>query len=147
MVFQQFNLFEHKTLLENRGRLQHRSAPSRSGNARGTAQGYRGNCQCRGRALRVTIVETLNLPPIRFDARLTCLVGQAALEIGATTLKLHCRATHDANFMATTMIFIPCREGLSHNEAEWAEPDHMIAGANVLFRVIRGLAVEHDPRE
>lgn len=99
----------------------------------------------------VTIVETLNSPPVRFDARLVDLVGQAALKIGAATLELHSGATHDAKFMAalcpTTMIFIPCREGLSHNEAEWAELDHMIAGANVLLSVIRGLADEHDQRQ
>jgi N-carbamoyl-L-amino-acid hydrolase len=30
------------------------------------------------------------------------------------------------------MIFVPCRAGISHNEAEWAEKDHLTAGAQVL---------------
>jgi N-carbamoyl-L-amino-acid hydrolase len=34
------------------------------------------------------------------------------------------------------MIFIPCRGGISHNPAEWAEPGHITAGAQVLANVI-----------
>jgi N-carbamoyl-L-amino-acid hydrolase len=38
------------------------------------------------------------------------------------------------------MIFIPCKDGLSHNEAEWAEPAHLEAGANVLLRAVLQMA-------
>jgi beta-ureidopropionase / N-carbamoyl-L-amino-acid hydrolase len=38
------------------------------------------------------------------------------------------------------MIFIPCRGGVSHNEAEWAEPSHLAAGACVLAELIAELA-------
>jgi N-carbamoyl-L-amino-acid hydrolase len=38
------------------------------------------------------------------------------------------------------MIFIPCRGGISHNPAEWAEPQHITAGAKVLVDVIWALA-------
>jgi N-carbamoyl-L-amino-acid hydrolase len=31
------------------------------------------------------------------------------------------------------MIFVPCRAGLSHNEAEHVEPQHTVAGAQVLL--------------
>jgi len=36
----------------------------------------------------------------------------------------------------TTMIFIPCAGGLSHNEAESIEPPHLAAGASVLLRAV-----------
>jgi beta-ureidopropionase / N-carbamoyl-L-amino-acid hydrolase len=38
------------------------------------------------------------------------------------------------------MIFIPCRDGVSHVEHEWAEPAHVAAGAAVLTQVTSDLA-------
>jgi N-carbamoyl-L-amino-acid hydrolase len=38
------------------------------------------------------------------------------------------------------MIFIPCRGGVSHAEHEWAEPAHVIAGAQVLLATLLQLA-------
>ncbi len=38
------------------------------------------------------------------------------------------------------MIFVPCRDGVSHNPAEWAEPDDLTAGARVLTDVLWQLA-------
>jgi N-carbamoyl-L-amino-acid hydrolase len=31
------------------------------------------------------------------------------------------------------MIFVPCKDGISHNEIEDALPEHIAAGANVLL--------------
>ncbi|MCP6451478.1 M20/M25/M40 family metallo-hydrolase, partial [Klebsiella pneumoniae] len=36
----------------------------------------------------------------------------------------------------TGMIFIPCKDGISHNEIEYASPEHVAAGANVLLQVM-----------
>ena len=38
------------------------------------------------------------------------------------------------------MIFIPCRDGISHAENEWVEPAHMAAGAAVLAQVVAEVA-------
>jgi N-carbamoyl-L-amino-acid hydrolase len=38
------------------------------------------------------------------------------------------------------MIFIPCKHGISHNEEEYASPDDIAAGAQVLFDVVVGAA-------
>ena len=47
-------------------------------------------------------------------------------------------AFHDALFIArvapAAMIFVPCRDGLSHNEAEYVEPADAITGARVLLQ-------------
>ena len=46
-------------------------------------------------------------------------------------------AGHDAFNLAqvvpATMIFVPCRDGISHNELEYTNPEHAAAGANVLL--------------
>ncbi len=46
-------------------------------------------------------------------------------------------AGHDACYIAavapTSMIFIPCVDGISHNEIEDAQPAHLEAGCNVLL--------------
>ena len=34
------------------------------------------------------------------------------------------------------MIFIPCKDGISHNEIESATPEHISAGANVLLHAM-----------
>jgi N-carbamoyl-L-amino-acid hydrolase len=41
-----------------------------------------------------------------------------------------------AKVAPTGMIFVPCKDGLSHNEAESAEPGHLAAGANTLLRTL-----------
>jgi len=41
--------------------------------------------------------------------------------------------------LTAAMIFIPCRDGASHVEHEWAEPAHVMAGASVLAQVVYGL--------
>ena len=38
------------------------------------------------------------------------------------------------------MLFVPCRDGLSHNEAEFTEPADIAAGAQVLYEAVRDLA-------
>jgi N-carbamoyl-L-amino-acid hydrolase len=46
-------------------------------------------------------------------------------------------AGHDAVYMArvvpTAMIFVPCKDGISHNEVEYASPQACEDGANVLL--------------
>jgi N-carbamoyl-L-amino-acid hydrolase len=53
-------------------------------------------------------------------------------------------AGHDAVYMARLapagMIFIPCKDGISHNEIESALPEHITAGANVLLHAMLGRA-------
>jgi N-carbamoyl-L-amino-acid hydrolase len=34
------------------------------------------------------------------------------------------------------MIFVPCRGGISHNEAEWSDPAQCAAGAQVLLNAV-----------
>jgi N-carbamoyl-L-amino-acid hydrolase len=47
---------------------------------------------------------------------------------------------YTARHVPTSMIFIPCKDGLSHNEEEWAEPEHVEAGANVMLHAVLEMA-------
>src|SRR5205814_10644963 len=72
----------------------------------------------------------------------------AAVRAGAEALDLSHRdiisgAGHDACHMSritpTAMIFVPCKDGLSHNEAESATIEHCAAGAQVLLEAALAL--------
>jgi N-carbamoyl-L-amino-acid hydrolase len=61
-------------------------------------------------------------------------------------------AGHDAIYVARLapagMIFVPCKDGISHNEIEDAQPAHLEAGCNVLLHAMlerAGIAVSATP--
>ncbi len=67
-------------------------------------------------------------------------VKRAAVKFGYPSIDVVSGAGHDAIYMAslapTGMIFIPCKDGISHNEIEDANPEHITAGCNVLLHVM-----------
>ncbi len=71
-------------------------------------------------------------------------VRQGAGALGYGHLDIVSGAGHDACYVAkvapTGMIFVPCKDGISHNEIESADPAHLAAGADVLLRTILALA-------
>ncbi len=82
-------------------------------------------------------------PSNGFDQGLQERIAAAAQEVGVASMRMLSAAGHDARHMAplcpSAMIFIPCRGGISHSPQEWAEPQHVAAGAEVLARVAKGL--------
>lgn len=81
---------------------------------------------------------------IVFDSRIQAMLHSAAAELGAATRDLPSLAGHDAGMLAsvvpTGMLFIPCHLGITHDERESAEHDHMVLGAKVLADVLSALA-------
>ena len=79
-----------------------------------------------------------DFPPQPFEASCVEAVRSAAKRLGYTTREITSGAGHDAVHMArvcpTAMIFTPCVDGISHNEAEDMKPEWATAGADVLFR-------------
>ena len=67
-------------------------------------------------------------------------VGRAARKLGYSNMPAVSGAGHDAVYMAklapSGMIFIPCLNGISHNEIESAQPEHITAGCNVLLHAM-----------
>jgi N-carbamoyl-L-amino-acid hydrolase len=64
-------------------------------------------------------------------------VKQAAGTAGYGNMEIISGAGHDACYISrvapTAMIFVPCEEGVSHNESESATPEDLAAGCNVLL--------------
>ena len=79
-------------------------------------------------------------PAVHFDERLIGHVREAAERLGLPHRDIASGAGHDAVYVAkvapTTMIFVPCREGISHNEAEESTPAQCAAGAQVLLNAV-----------
>ena len=79
-------------------------------------------------------------PGVEFDADCINAVRTAVATTGYDSMEIVSGAGHDACNVAavvpTSMIFIPCKDGLSHNEAESAEPADVEAGGNVLLHAI-----------
>ncbi len=67
-------------------------------------------------------------------------VGRAAQKLGYSHMPAVSGAGHDAVYMAwlapAGMVFIPCKDGISHNEIESATPEHISAGCNVLLHAV-----------
>jgi len=80
------------------------------------------------------------IPAQPFDAGCVALVRQAAERLGLPARDIVSGAGHDAVYVArqvpTAMIFTPCKDGLSHNEAESMEPHEAEAGCQVLFEAV-----------
>jgi len=78
--------------------------------------------------------------PVAFDAALVDSVERAARAQGLSTLRLPSGAGHDAQMLArvcpTAMVFVPSRDGLSHNVREFTAPEQLVQGANVLLQVL-----------
>lgn len=101
-------------------------------------------CQQNAAPCAVTVTPLVDAPSNAFDPRLRASIAEAAREQGHSAMEILSAAGHDARHLAkicpAAMIFIPCRDGASHVEHEWAEPDHVAAGASVLAQVLRELA-------
>ena len=78
--------------------------------------------------------------PFHFAEELIALTETVARDLGHSVMRMRTRPGHDAfNMVAlcpTALIFVPCRDGLSHNEAEWCAPEHCTAGAAVLAEAV-----------
>ncbi|OYU98293.1 MAG: Zn-dependent hydrolase, partial [Verrucomicrobiales bacterium VVV1] len=91
---------------------------------------------CARRAVELEFSEINADPPAPGDARTIAIAEQVCAELGLKYRRMVSRAYHDSLFMArvspTTMIFIPCRNGWSHRPEEYASPEHIAAGVEVL---------------
>ena len=77
---------------------------------------------------------------IGFHADCIHAVARAAQQLGYSNMPVVSGAGHDAVYMAklapSGMIFIPCKDGISHNEIEDAKAEHITAGCNVLLHAM-----------
>ena len=93
----------------------------------------------------VTVTELSSAMPQRFDAGLRAALAEAAAALALPAMPVESAAGHDARFLEpicpTAMLFIPCRDGVTHHPDESIEPAHATAGARVLAMTLAGLVV------
>ncbi|MCH8952569.1 MAG: hydantoinase/carbamoylase family amidase [Proteobacteria bacterium] len=99
--------------------------------------GLKGPCE-------VTITPHSASDPMEFPEAMRARLAAAATARGYPNQPIFSGAGHDARHIARLgpagMIFIPCKDGISHNEAESAEKEHCAAAAQVIADVLIELA-------
>jgi len=104
-------------------------------------------CAREAEQARCTVqVRVLNdMEPSAFPEPMLALAEAACTKAGLPHRRIVSGAFHDALFLArkapALMLFTPCRDGISHNEAEYAEPQFCVSGATALLET--ALAVLH----
>ena len=90
--------------------------------------------------LPITIEQVSAYPAQPFHPDMIAAVQRGADRLGYSNMRCVSGAGHDAVYMARLapagMIFIPCKDGISHNEIEDAKPEHITAGCNVLLHAM-----------
>ena len=95
---------------------------------------------CAAHGVTSAIAVDNDSPPVAFSEDCVAAVETAVSELGFTHQRMVSGAGHDACYVAehvpTSMIFVPCDDGLSHNEAENISPDEAERGASVLLNAV-----------
>lgn len=90
--------------------------------------------------LTIALEPVSSYPAQPFHAECIEQIEAAAKRLGHSHRRMISGAGHDAVYTArlapTGMIFIPCKDGISHNEIEDALPEHVTAGADVLLHAM-----------
>ncbi len=77
--------------------------------------------------------------PVQFDKELADSIESSARKRGFTYKRMTSGAGHDAQMLArvckSAMIFVPSKDGISHNPAEFTSEEHLLMGAQVLLDV------------
>lgn len=90
-------------------------------------------------------IETLaEVAPVTFDEGTVRAIENASKTLGYSCQRMISGAAHDAQILArrypAAMIFVPSRDGISHNVREFTRAEDVEAGANVLLHAIVQLA-------
>lgn len=90
--------------------------------------------------LDYTFEQLFYFPPLAFEQTCVDAVRDAAKRLGYSHRDLISGAGHDACYVAmvapTSMVFAPCVDGISHNEAEDCKPEWATAGTDVLLHAV-----------
>lgn len=103
---------------------------------------------CTRREIKYS-VEIINIdPPAKAGSEVLKALVAACSEAGVRFKLMVSRAYHDSLFMAriapTAMLFIPCREGISHRPDEYAAPEDIARGTYVLALTLAKLSLAED---
>jgi len=104
--------------------------------------------------VEIGLEQVVYFPPQAFDGQLVARIEACADELALSAMPIVSGAGHDAVYLArvapAAMIFVPCKDGISHNEIEDARPEHLEAGCNVLLHAMlrtAGVATAEQAKE
>ena len=83
------------------------------------------------------------LPATPLDARIVAALEEAAKATGEPYMTMHSGAAHDTMCVAervpSAMVFVPCKDGVSHHPAEDADPADAALAAQIILNAIQAL--------
>ncbi|MCM3636123.1 allantoate deiminase [Sporosarcina luteola] len=94
--------------------------------------------------VETTIDMWMDEDPIPMDKQIVEAIEKQAKENGFNYKMMHSGAGHDSQIIApvvpTAMIFVPSREGISHNPLEYTSPEQLAVGVQALMNSLYALA-------
>ena len=100
--------------------------------------------ECERTGLKGSVEELWHMPVTQFAPECVDAVRTATQKLGYSNMEMVSGAGHDSLYVAkvapTSMIFVPCENGISHNEAENAKQEDLEAGCNVLLHAMLEMA-------
>ena len=98
----------------------------------------------RRRGMTAEVRERQTLAPTLLDQRIVSALEAAARSTGEPTMLMPSGAAHDtmcvADHVPSAMVFVPCKDGISHSPLEHAEPADAALAAEIILNAIRALA-------
>jgi hydantoinase/carbamoylase family amidase len=98
----------------------------------------------RRRGMSAEYHERQTLPATPMDERIVAALEEAAKSTGEPFTRMHSGAAHDtmcvADRVPTAMVFVPCKDGISHHPDEDADPADAALAAEIILNAVRALA-------
>ena len=98
---------------------------------------------CEKRELEYKLVSISKDIPIQLSEKMKDQLKETADSLGIKAMVMNSGAGHDAMKFAditpTGMVFIPCKEGVSHNKEESIEFSDVVLGSMVIFKQLKKL--------
>jgi hydantoinase/carbamoylase family amidase len=98
----------------------------------------------RRRGMRAEYRERQTLPATPMDERIVSALEEAAKATGEPFTRMHSGAAHDtmcvADRVPTAMVFVPCKDGISHHPDEDADPADAALAAEIILNAVQALA-------
>ena len=101
---------------------------------------------CEKRGLKYKLVPISKAKPVKLDEELKLNLAKTAEELKEEYMIMNSGAGHDAMKFAeitpTGMVFIPCRDGVSHNKDEDINFEDVVRGSKIIFEQLKKLALQ-----
>ncbi|RFU66020.1 hydantoinase/carbamoylase family amidase [Peribacillus glennii] len=95
---------------------------------------------CKDRGLEYEIERSIDIPPVKCSGNLVNTIKEACKSLAIEAPVMISGAGHDAMLLAEIteigMVFVRCRDGISHQPKEWAEIDDIVTGTKVLYESV-----------